>query len=271
MSTSLPDYAEPPVIEVICGIYFAPLETFKAVHVGNLWDAFKADFPKVEEHPPVGVAVEQLTPQVMGQAEIQLVDKPPLPRVWFVSDPGNAIIQLQRDALLHNWRKLTPSDQYPHFRSVMSGFQEHLSRFQRFVADNDLGNISPVQFELTYVNHILPSKLWSKGQPVGQIFPDFAWKKSKERFLPTYEGINWRTAFRLPDELGRLHVSIQSAMRRSDREPIMNLEMKARGIGSDRSLGAVSGWFDVAHEWIVRGFADLTSKKAQTDLWGRKQ
>ena len=28
-------------------------------------------------------------------------------------------------------------------------------------------------------------------------------------------------------------------------------------------------WFDLAHEWIVRGFADLTTEKIQQNIWRR--
>lgn len=271
MSTPLPDYASPPVIEVVCGVTFKPLEGLKAVHLGMFWERFKDDFPEVQEHPPIATVMEQLGGPTPPTTEFQLVDTPPLPRVWFVDKTGNGIIQVQRDVLLHNWRKLAPTDQYPRFRTVFANFRSHLERFKAFVEEHSLGTILPVQCELTYINHVLESAHWTKGKPLSNLFPDFSWRNLNGRFLPEYEGANWRTMFRLPDENGRLHVTIQTAFRRPDNEPLVVLEMKARGIGKDRSLDALWAWFDVAHEWIVRGFADVTDKAVQRTLWGHKE
>jgi len=30
-------------------------------------------------------------------------------------------------------------------------------------------------------------------------------------------------------------------------------------------------WFDLAHEWIVRGFTDLTEKEMQETIWKRER
>ena len=257
------DYQNPPVIEVVCGVSFTPLERFQAIHVGMFWEHLKADFPGVEEHPPIGTVIERFPGPTPPTAEIQYVETPPLPRVWFLDKSGNEIIQVQRDVFLLNWRKLAPTDEYPRFRIVMGNFRNHLERFRTFVEEQSLGSITPIQYELTYVNHVVEGPLWSQGKSVGELFPDFVWRKPSERFmpfLPNYEAANWRTTFRLPEESGRLHVSIQTAFRRTNiNEPLVVFEMKARGIGMDRSLDALPSWFNIAHEWIVRGFADLTS------------
>lgn len=96
--TSLPDYANPPVIEVVGGVGFAPIEGFKAVHLGLLWERFRDQFPRVEEHPPIAMPLEVLQiPNPQGP-ELQFLDTPPLPRIWFLDESGNGIVQVQRDA-----------------------------------------------------------------------------------------------------------------------------------------------------------------------------
>lgn len=268
-SDPLPEYRNPPVIEVVCGLTFTPLQRFQAVHIGLLWEQIRSGFPKVEEHPPLTTQVEQLDLPTAPTSEFELMATPPLPRVWFLDEPGNGILQVQRDALLHNWRKLSPEDQYPRFKNVFASFTKHLETFTRFVADNQLGAITPVQCELTYVNHIFPNALWSEGKSVGVLFPDFAWNDSTKRFLPIYEGSNWRSAFRLPDRLGRLHANLQLGVLRPTGKALLALEMKARGVTDPNSLERMASWFEVAHEWIVRGFTDMTSERAQKELWGR--
>jgi len=267
----LPDYTNPPVIEVVAGVGFAPIAGFKTVHVGLLWERFRRDFPQVEEHPPIVMPPELLTP--VGQlGEIQFVDTPPLPRVWFLDAAGNGIVQVQRDALLHNWRKLKDDDKYPRFKVVIAEFRDHFSRLADFAREQKLGAVLPLQYELNYVNHIFPGEHWDQGKTLNAIFPDFQWRQDRSRFLPpAYEAAQWRTAFRLPDDAGRLHITIQTGFKRPDNSPILILEMKARGMAKDQSFDSIWKWFDLAHEWIVKGFADLTDKTLQSRLWGAKQ
>ena len=73
----------------------------------------------------------------------------------------------------------------------------------------------------------------------------------------------------MPDETGRLHATIRSAVRRDDNLPIILFELTARGMTKDRSKEAMWAWFDLAHEWIVRGFADLTGENMHKNVWKR--
>jgi len=73
----------------------------------------------------------------------------------------------------------------------------------------------------------------------------------------------------LPGALGRLQAKLSQATRKEDQMPLIVLELSAKGIGDDKTPAGLFAWFDVAHEWIVRGFADLTTERAQKDLWGR--
>lgn len=269
MPSLLPEYARPPVIEVVCGVRFAAIEQFKAIHLGLLWERLRNDFPNVEEQPPLAISIEQLEMPSAQIQEFQFVTQPPLPRVWFLDQQGNGIIQVQRDTFLHNWRKLKPEDRYPRFQNVVASFKTHLELFAAFIEEQGLGTITPIQCELTYVNHIPEGLLWSRDKSLGELFPDFAWRSIPDRFLPNYEAVNWRTVFRLPDRQGRLHVTKQLAFLQPSGEPIVALELKARGIGGNALIGEIWPWFELAHEWIVRGFTDLTSVKAQSELWGR--
>ena len=271
MPKSLPDYANPPVIEVVGGVGFAPIDGFKAVHIGLLWERFRDQFPQVEEHPPIVMPLEILNVSGAQMAELQFVDIPPLPRIWFLDASGNGIVQVQRDALLHNWRRLKDGDTYPRFAAVISEFRDHFSRLATFVKDHKLGAVLPLQYELNYVNHIFPGEHWEQGKALNAIFPDFQWRQDNRRFLPAgYDAVQWKTVVRLPLDAGRLHISIQSAFKRPEGDPLLVLEMKARGMAKDQSFDSMWQWFDVAHEWIVRGFADITNEKVQQKLWGVK-
>jgi hypothetical protein len=149
-------------------------------------------------------------------------------------------------------------------------FRDHLSRFQLFLHEVGLGTPEMFQYELTYVNHIPQGDGWTKVDDLGKVFPDFSWRVGTHRFLPQPERINWQTSFVLPNRAGRLHMTIRRGIRRTDGHPLLLFELTARGIGSDKSPEGMWAWFDLAHDWIVLGFADLTGGEVQKNIWRRK-
>jgi hypothetical protein len=201
--------------------------------------------------------------------ELAISDKPPLPRIWFVHQSETGIIQVQRDRFLHNWKKVRPEDEYPRYTNVIELFRKHLATFDSFVTDVGLGGIEPLQYELTYVNHVPQGEGFESLDRIGKVFPDFGWRHTESRFLPMPERVNWRTSFILPDRAGRLHATIRNGARRDDNRPILLLELTARGFGKDNSRAEMWEWFNLGHEWIVRTFADLTDADVQRNVWRR--
>ena len=263
----LPEFEKPPVVEVVCGVLFKPLETLLAPHLGVLWERFKDDYPNCQEVPPLAPVIERFDEGPPVQLEI--TDRPPLPRIWFVHRHENGIIQVQRDRFLHNWKKVRPEDAYPRYDTVIKMFRERLGSFEAFLNETQLGSIEPRQYEMTYVNHIPMGEGLDSINQVGNVFPDFGWRSATTRFLNEPEAFNWRTSFALPDNSGRLHATIRSAVRREDNAPMLLFELTARGLGKDRSKDAMSAWFHLAHEWIVRGFTDLTGENLHKNVWKR--
>ncbi|MDI7266716.1 MAG: TIGR04255 family protein [Myxococcota bacterium] len=259
-SRTLPDYASPPVIEVVCGVSFSPLPSPYVPFVGRFWSELGEDFKTCEEAPPLAPAVERFD----DPAEIQ-VEMPLLPRVWFVNSGQDQIVQVQQDRFLCNWRKTAPEHAYPRYENVIQRFYDKLDMFAAFSAKQFQSPLQPTQYELSYINHIPAGAGWSDLGQLGQVVPDFAWRTSgAPRFLPLPEGADIRLAFRLPQNRGRLRVHLHNAQRRTDGVAVLLLELTARGFDSD-----MKRWFDLGHEWIVRGFADLAGDGVQR-LWGRK-
>jgi len=263
-----PEFDNPPVNEVVCGVLFKSLEQLLTPYLGLLWESYKGDYSTCQETPPLIPIVETFG-EGRPRNKPEFTEIPPLPRVWFVHKHGNGIIQVQRDRFLHNWRKLKAETMYPRYCQVIGMFLDHFGTLQRFLDQHKLGSIEPLQYEMTYVNHIYQSDGRATNADVGQIFADFVWRTTQARFLPDPEGINWRTTFVLPDRAGRLHVSIQNAESREDNRPLYVFELTVRGIGKDSELSKIKDWFDLAHQWIVRSFADLTNEKIQKEIWRR--
>jgi hypothetical protein len=52
-SHSLPEYHNPPIDEVVCGVLFEPLRSFLLPHFGLLWERFRKEYPKCQEVAPL--------------------------------------------------------------------------------------------------------------------------------------------------------------------------------------------------------------------------
>lgn len=259
----LPEYDKPPVHEVVCGILFDRLDKFLNTYLGILWEKYKAEYTQCQEVAPLMPVIE-----TFDRSEPNL-DVLPLPRTWFVHAADHKIIQVQRDRFLHNWRKVQQADPYPRYETIIGDFRNHLSKFTEFLNENELGALTPRQYELTYVNHIYQGEGWDTMSDVGHIFPNFSWQKREDSFLPSPSNVNWQTVFDLPDRAGRLHARLRNGLHQDSGRHIIIFELTARGIGSYQTLDTMRRWFDLSHEWVVRGFADLTAPQVQKDIWRR--
>lgn len=70
--------------------------------------------------------------------------------------------------------------------------------------------------------------------------------------------------------LGRLYVQVQSARKKDDDTPLIVLQMIARGNPMGEGTDGVFSFAERAHEWIVRGFAEITTSHMHT-VWGRSR
>jgi len=262
--TPFPDYENPPVIEVVCGIHFRALDSFLAPHFGLLWEKFKHEYPTCQEAAPLASVIEQF--DVEQPVNIDFRDIPPLPRIWFIHKGDNGIIQVQRDRFLHNWRKIRPEDEYPRYPNVIKSFKDKLSLFESFLNENKIGKLLPLQYEMTYINHIWQGHGWSRLSEIGRVLPDFSFRSKGERFLPEPERINWNSSFLLPNKAGRMHVAVRNAKRKTDGIPMILLDLTVRGFSDEE----MEKWFDRAREWIVFGFSDLTGDDIQKGVWRRR-
>ena len=259
------DYENPPVAEVVCGVLFKPIEAFLVPHFGLLWQKYIEKYPNCREIIPIAHIVEPLETRAAMPESQEMQVFPP--RIWFLDKNENSLIQVQKDRFLYNWKEVKKGDKYPHFEQIYGAFHDEFSILDTFIKERKLGTIEPQQFELTYVNHIIQGSAWESYGSISKLFPDFAWRQNT-RFLPDIETINWRTTFLLPERGGRLTVTARSGFRREDQHPVILLDLTVRGFSENR-LSGLKDWFALAHKWIVKGFADLTSQEVQTDVWRR--
>jgi len=269
LPSCLPDFENPPLVEVVFGAQFQELREFKAPHTGMLWERLgRAEYPVCEEKPPLTHVNETFDNPAVQLADFPLVeriDHPPLPRIFFVNEVRNHLVQVQRDRFLQNWRKVNPDDNYPRYSELFPGFQKSWETFVKFVKEHKIGDLLPDQYELTYLNHIVRGKGWDNVSDISKVFPQFQ-RDSEESVLPQPESIAWRRVYRLPGNKGRLYVSMRQGIIKSAEEPILVVELTARGFDD-----VMRNWFDMAHEWIVNAFVGVTARDVQETVWKRRK
>ncbi|MCB7130454.1 MAG: TIGR04255 family protein, partial [Candidatus Brocadiales bacterium] len=178
------------------------------------------------------------------------------------------LIQVQGNRFTYNWRKRGTEDAYPHYdQSVRPAFQHVWQEFAQFVEKHKLGQVSVVQCEVTYINHLEVGKGSVQASSLAKVFPCWSGKTSGE-FLPAPENVGFDVTYRIPDERGRLRISLKPAIRNEDGVEILQLTLTARGKPADSDPDSVLGWLDMGRQWVVRGFTDFTSEQMHT-LWQR--
>ena len=270
---ALPEFDRPPVTEVALSVQFEPLATWRAVHAGLYWGEIKDKYPLSETHPALPSAIERfdgvfpqqtqsinLSMNIFGDADIA--------RFWFLTQDKTRLIQIQRDRLVINWRKVIGNETYPRYSNeIRPRLLEEWTRFSAFTQKQNLGDLKILQCEVTYINDIPQGEGWTTLPEALALFSPW-WGRGTDGWLPIPEAVNVAGSFRLPDDLGRLHFATQSLLRARDQKQVVQFRLAGRGKPSGDDVDSIAAWMDLAREWVVRGFSDITSSTAHT-LWGR--
>lgn len=273
---ALPEFRKPPLIEVALSVQFKPLQDFRNVHIGMLYQEFaQRGYPVVEELPPIANVLERLgTAEESEQSSaqepmrIELLTTPPLLRHWFGNEAGTELVQVQRDRFAHNWKQIGDGSPYPRYSQIRQRFGQQFKTFTEFLHAVGISQPEPTQCEVTYVNHI----------PVGGPFESVGrFDQVLAVWCPPAVGTpapeDGQIAFRylIPVDgkpVGRLYVQANAGRRDADGKPVLILTLTARGYPLEKGLEGALRFLDVGHEWVVRGFAAVTTKQMHT-AWER--
>ena len=157
--SNLPQFDAQPVNEVVLDLQFSSLAGLSTPQLGLLWQEFRAQFPKVEEHPPLDRRMFALEPRPQPSVSVRLQPLNTLGprRVWFVSETGTELIQIQQDRFIFNWRKLK-NEAYPRYPHVRESFSRALDTFRRFLAKEKIGDTDRKSTRLNS-SHIQKSRM----------------------------------------------------------------------------------------------------------------
>ncbi|MGH8902786.1 MAG: TIGR04255 family protein [Egibacteraceae bacterium] len=269
---TLPNFRRPPVSEVALAVHFEPLTSLQSVHLGLLWSRWRDRFPRVQElanRPPI--PDELVPPPVARDLHIELVDEQPVPLVWFVSDDGEHVVQVQNDRLVHNWRKAAEHTVYPRYRELRPRLEDELRLFDDFLEDEKLGQLTPVQCEITYLNPVGLAKHPATLPPIERVVAPWSGRYTDD-FLPPPEETMVSSRYRIVHEdqmCGSLYIRARPYWRQGDDATVLMLELVARGRPFGQGIEGAFTFLDLAHQWIVQGFVSFTTSEMH-QAWERE-
>lgn len=254
---SLPDYENPPVVEVALGIQFDPLVKLNPIEIGRLSEIWRKDFPDNLEQPAL--------PHLFGSnmsipPSIQIAIGQSPRRYWFLNKTGDHLIQLQNDRMIVNWRKITKDLSYPRYWSIKEMLKTKFEDFNQFVKKNALGEIKIDRIEAAYVNLIdVSSTEPNKLENVVRF-----WNVAENHHLGEPNIVNVNVQFDAPDPL-KMNVSLASASG-IDEKPTLSMTIQVFGKPFTDKVESALEALDVAHVHIVKSFDELTVQTMH-DKW----
>ena len=252
-------FKNPPINELIIGVYFdSPIDKFRSEHIGLLWNKLRDRLPEVEQREPI---FTEFQPRVSINIQSDF-----MPRFWFVSEDAASLIQVQRDAFLHNWRRR--DSEYPHYSGqVKPRFDQFYDIFESFLQE-DVGSSSPRirQCELTYVDVIEACEYWRGPHDTANVIPSLS-DYVRGQFGVSASAINTVFMYNIRSNT-QLQIAVRTvaSTKDSDSQKLV-LEFRARGLMDGVLKSDTESWFSDAHKSIVKWFLSMTSADIQREYW----
>jgi len=193
---------QPPIVEVICGVHFDPLEV-DPVLAGAFWAERRDRFPHRKILPALHAA-----PDPMG-VMVALGGAMPL-RTWLISADETHLVQIQQDRFYLNWRRRPQGGDYPHFASsgehgLLAQALREFDAFGRFCEQTLAKSPTVRRVELGKVDHFAEGDSWSGSADLARMMPGLA------PFLALCEGGRSDVLWRVHDRKGESEFTATAA------------------------------------------------------------
>jgi uncharacterized protein (TIGR04255 family) len=266
---NLPDYQSPPLNEVVLGVQFEPPEGYQQIRVGEVWALYRDHYPIVQEQQALRPVFEAFGLPPGAQFDFGIVAGATHDRFWFVSPKQDELIQFQNDRLLHNWRKVGETNEYPRYETIIKKFDWELRALERYMASlhpsPDPG-LKINQSEITYINHI-PCE-GDAGTPI----PAGKWLSLFNIDAHQFEDFNctFRRRVLRPDGSPYARLTCQASVGFPRKGRVIVLTLTFRGAPQKATIDGALEFLGTGRQMIVEFFTQITTKEAHA-IWGRNQ
>jgi len=261
----LPSFRNPPVMETVLGVQFAPIPDLTGGHIGWYWKScLGSSWPRLIEGLFLQDQFERFEQQPSWNFPSLQFSVTVPNRLQIIHEDDDRVIQVQNTRFLYNWRRR--EDEYPRYRSIYPEFIRHLELFRAFLKTANLGDLVPNQWEVTYISHIPQGDLWKSPIDWCKVFPRLFTSANHSDSLRLESMANdWH--FEITPQKGRLHISSKHGRVQDGGEDVLSLELTARGPLQSGDMKAIESGLDLGHRSIVQTFVALASESA-LNFWG---
>ncbi len=257
------DWKRPPVIEVVLGVQFAPLPNFHNGHLGWFWRLLQKNYPHASDSAPIDVVLEGFGNEpefgfpsigfapIRGDARLRMIS----------GGDSSRMVQLQNGWLVVNWMK-REGQGYPGYAGVLREFESVFSEFEKFARAEELGDVTPNLWEVTYIDHIPRGTVWQNFSDLPKVLPGLLGNCGSPH--GHVDALSARWSFRLQPRPGRLNVSIQTARSLADPPTdMLVMTSTARGPIDVRGVDTVRDSLNFGKTCVVDTFNSVTSSEAR--------
>ncbi len=269
-SNDLPEFENPPVIETVLGVQFAPPPGLTAGHFGWYWKScLDQRWIKTAEAPSLIEQFERFGEKRswnLPALQFKIASEASI-RLQIISESDDRVIQIQNNRFLYNWRQ--KDARYPTFEAIYPEFMDKLKGFRNFLVVAGLEDISPNQWEITYINHIPKGELWTSQDDWHNVLPGLYFPPT-QRGLVRLESVTGEWHYEIVPQRGRLHVVGQHGKHLDTGEELLVLQLTARGPIEPEVPGRdIASGLELGHRALVQTFVSLSSDAAH-EHWGMR-
>ena len=261
----LPEYDDPPVVEVALAVEFKHSMEIRSLDLVPLTIAWSDLLPHAKERSLQSrkgyIHDDELLDALFGIEETASYP----PRLWMHNDAGDQVVQVQHDRLVVNWLKR--EGQYPRYVSIRERLRDSWERLVGVCGELGLDEPIPYLCEAQYINQLGPDQGWSSPEDTARLIA--LWRGLEDGgYLPRNHLSSFSFHCHFPEQReGSLSIDgFCSGDPETEMKMTMNLTAHGRALSED--FESALEFMDYAHIWIVEGFTAITTEIAH-DIWGR--